>query len=164
MKNYFHANFTTSGDWFDETVDADSSSNSSNETETDHDLEELREEYCQRVYVIEKKAIDSKVYKIDVNPKSVDVSNIDCSKFLFELSEEFIVSLKDEFVGALKDPTVKSTRCMANAIRSGKYFDNLLKLWMLSELKITDEQRLAERNHFIHFLTNLYANIMKCKA
>lgn len=152
------------GDWFDETVgeNSESVSNNLNETDAEQDIETLKEEYCQRMYVIAKKAIDVKAYKIDVNPKNVDVTNFDCSQFLIELSEEFIISLKDEFVSALKKPTVKSTRCMATVIRNGRYFDYLLKLWMLSELKITNVQRMTERNLFISFLTNLYNNILEC--
>lgn len=151
------------GDWFDETVGEDwTVSANSSETEAEQDIETLKEEYCQRMYVIERKAIDLKVYKVDVNPKNVNVTNFDCNKFLMELSEEFIISLKDEFVSALKKPTVKSTRCMANIIRNGRYFDYLIKLWMLSELKITNVQRMTERALFINFLTNLYTNILEC--
>lgn len=150
------------GDWFDETVDEEPSTASDNSTDADVDLEELREEYCQRVYVVEKKAIDLKKYKIDTNPKGVNVQNMDCKKFLLEISEEFIVSIKDQFAEGVKYATVKSTRCMANTVRNGKYFDNLLKIWMLSELKISDQEKAVERNHFINFLKNLYAEIMKC--
>lgn len=152
------------GDWFDETVgeDSESVSNNSSGTEAEQDIETLKEEYCQRIYVIEKKAIDMKVYKVDVNPKNVDVTNFDCNKFLMELSEEFVINLKDEFVSAMKKPTVKSTRCMANIIRNGRYFEYLLKLWVLSELKITNVQRMTERSLFITFLTNLYTNILEC--
>lgn len=151
-------------DWFDLLYTEDDSDDSSNATEVEDDIGDLQEDYCQRKILVEKKFIDDKVFNFTLNPSKIETANLDCNKHWFETSEEYGISLKDEFVSGLDDPSKKITRCIATTIRAGNYTEILLKVWMLSEIKISPEQKESERLGFVEFMKKLYTEIMKCQV
>lgn len=157
------------GKWFDELYGEDpikestNSTDSFNSKESEDDIEDLQEDYCQRKYLVDKHFIDVNIYNVTVNPSNIDVTKFKCDKFWFEPAEEYIIALKDEFVTALDSPSSTSIRCFSNTIRNGFYAETLLKVWMLSEIQITKKQLELERNSFISFMTNLYADVIKCQ-
>lgn len=147
------------GDWFDDLYGEDPSTNA---TATE-DIEDLQEEHCQRKHLVDTKFIDTKVYTITLNPENVDVANLNCEKLWTKATQEYSISLKDTFEVGLNQPSKKEVRCIMNTINGGKYAETLVKLWIFSEIRITEDQRAAERAAFITFATNLYANVLSCQ-
>lgn len=151
------------GNWFDELYGEDPSTESTNSNETEDDIGSLQEDYCHRKRLVDSKFIDVTIFNITVNPSNIDVTDLDCDKLWFETTEETGISLKDQFEGGLDDPSKKEIRCFSNTIRKGNYAETLLKVWMISEVRTTEKQQAIEREAFINFMTNLYADILKCQ-
>lgn len=149
------------GDWFDESYGEDPSENVT-ESEED-DVADLQEEYCQRKHLVDTQFIDTKKYDVTLNPKNVKVANLNCDQIWTETTQEYMIGLKDEFVSGLDSSSSKEIRCFMDTIKRGKYAETLMKLWVLGEIRITENQKIAERAGFISFLTNLYGDILKCQ-
>lgn len=149
------------GDEFDELYGDDDEA--ANTTEVEDDAGDLQEDYCQRRIMIEKKFIDMRIYNVSINPNNISTVGLNCKKHWLETSEEYGSGLKDEIVIALDELTKKETRCIAEKIRNGNYTEQILKVWMLSEVKLTERQKTLEKANFIDFMKNLYADIMTCQ-
>lgn len=156
------------GEWFDEYVDVEidhslESDETSNSTEShEDDDEELHKDYCQKIHLIDAGFINTKFFNVKVNPKNIDISHLDCDKIWLETSEEFIIDLKDEFASRLDSSSRKAKECMIHTIKQGNYAEMMVKVFILSEAKLTDEQRIDERNKYISFMSALFADIMRC--
>lgn len=148
-------------DWFDELYGENTAE--SNSTEVEDDIGDLQEDYCQRRLMIEKKFIDLSVYNVTVNPSNISTEGLNCQKHWLETAEEYGSGLKDEIVIGLDDPSKKETRCIAEKIRNGNYTEQLLKVWMLSEVKLSEPQKTFERTNFIDYMKKLYADLMTCQ-
>lgn len=147
------------GELFEETFELEETAPEYNET-TD-DLGELQLDYCMRKHIVDKNLIDSRVHKVNLNPKGVNVAGVDCDKLYNEYFEEFSISLKDKFVTAMS-PTTKQTRCMMNTIKKEDYVGKSLKVWALGELKISADQEKIEKHNYIDFMKDLYTKILEC--
>lgn len=144
------------GDYFGLIYDLNETDNS-----TADDLEDLQLDYCQRKHLIDNHFVDSYMSQIAVNPKSIEVVGIPCHKLFFESYEEDMTTLKDQLMTAAGS-TKKHGRCMAKAVRKGEFVENMLKVWMLGEINITDDQKESEKKKFVTFMTDLYKNTLKC--
>lgn len=152
------------GDLFDELYGDDTDSEiDSNSTELEDDIGDLQEDYCQRKIMVAKKFIDLKVYNVTVNPSNINTTGLNCEKHWFETGEEYGSGLKDEIVIGLHELSKKGTRCVSEKIRHGNYTEQLLQVWMLSEVKLTEPQKTAEKGKFVDYMKNLYADIMLCQ-
>lgn len=149
----------TFGESFEETFASEEISPVYNETVDD--LGGLQLDYCQRQNLVDKIIFKLNLHKIVVNPKNIAVSELDCNKLYNEYFEEYSIALKDKFVSAM-GPTAKEARCMANQIRIENYVGKNLRVWMLGELKISGEEKEAEKTDYIISMKDLYKKIMGC--
>lgn len=146
------------GKVFEEFFKKDDSSSSSEEDD------DATEDYCARKYVVEKNLVDSAVYTVVLNPKGLKVENINCEviirKAFKEIQELLSKTFKEDDDLALSD---KETECFMGKYREGNFLDRVLYIGVLSELDITEEQKLAEKKEFIDLMIQLTDSLLTCK-
>lgn len=135
------------GQIFDEMLKEDSSSS---------EEEDPKEEYCTRKHVVDNKLIGLEGVTLDLNPKSVDLKNIDChlhyQKALHKAETELVQALMDDDDSSEekdddKKFSVSESTCLLDVVRSGKYIDQMLQYVSLSLF-------LDFSNNFSTFTTN----------
>lgn len=129
---------------------------------SEEEIEILQEDYCHRKHLVDKGLIDTRIYKIVVNPSNINVKNIDCEKNWIQTNEDFSIGLAAGFIYRLGMITKESKECIIHTARNGNYAETMLRIWMLSEIKITQNQKIDERANYIKRMKNIYADIMKC--
>jgi hypothetical protein len=103
-------------------------SDSSEKSESD-----LKFDYCRRKYVLDKNLIDTNQHNITLNPKNLDVSEVNCEEVIkIEISKS--MAGKHKFFG-----------CMTKKIESPNNVDTEFKIFVLLELGMTEEQEKVER-------------------
>lgn len=121
-------------------------------------IELLREDYCERANMVEKKLFDVNSYKnITINPENID-TNFNCEPYWRETLPDYTIE-----VSAFPDNSRLFKHCVKKNIKSSHYAEHVINIWMLNEIRITEEQRLAERSKTIAFLKKLYDDVGKCQ-
>lgn len=146
------------GNRFDEIYEKGKGYESESEVKS---FEDLQEDYCHRKHLADTNFIDVKVYNFTINPKNVSIANLDCDKIWDESKQELLHNFKIAFVSAL-DFSRDESRCFLKTIKSFKFAEYFFKVWILTEIKISEDQKIAERAKFIQFFTNLYSDVLKC--
>ena len=131
---------------------------SGNESGTVEMSDNLQDDYCERKYMVDKNFIDIAVYDVNVNPKNISVSALDCD----EIVENSINQAVDELRETFKDELERGTKCVSKVIRTGNYFENNVKIVMLGEIGISDKIKSEERTKYIEEMKELYDNILRC--
>lgn len=148
---------------FGEFFDSIYEENYSNSTNEDEDIGDLKEDYCHRKIMIEKEFIVNK--NIKVNPSNIDIpANFDCDYYWNSGIYDYTYALRDSFTAAFFHSSRKITRCITDIIHASHYSELLLRIWMLNEVRISEERRLSERAQAIKFMKQLYANVWKCRV
>lgn len=150
------------GQIFDEMINEDSSSS---------EEEDPKEDYCTRKHVVDNKLIALEGVTLDLNPKSVDLKNIDChlhyQKALDKAEKELVQALMDEDSSEEKGddkstaPLAEST-CLLDVVRSGKYIDQMLQYDYIKELNLSPPKMNAMRKNFIAVMTRLAQSASQC--
>lgn len=133
----------------------------SNDNETDS-TESTGEDYCLRKYIVDNNFINTTVYQVNLNPDNIDVSKLNCDEVVKQLREEHEEEINEEFKLEFKRPSKRVRRCLTKTFRTHNYFESTIRVFMLGEMNISDEQKTAERNSFIESMQNFYADILKC--
>ena len=109
-----------------------------NESQEDEELS-VEDDYCVRKHIIEHKLIDTTKYKLDVNPKNLDVSSIDCE----ELYNNLVIKIKDQMVAGMKEIDIDdssstniSDKCVLNIVDSYDYVNKLEYFDYLKEFEL----------------------------
>lgn len=118
--------------------------------------------YCARKYVVEKKLIDTKVHKVDLNPTNVQVDDVECEILLEIRVEELAVIMTALMNDSHLELNEFQIKCAAKKIRDGKFTDKILAAVIMSELELTDQQRKQERKKFIKTMENLLKTLEVC--
>jgi len=134
---------------------------SANQTD-DGEEDSPQEDYCMRKYMVDKNFINSTVYKVNLNPLNIDVSGIDCDEIIENSIQESVDELKHEFDDVVKRPSKRTTKCITKTIRSFNFFEANVKVVVLGEVGITDENKIKEKAIYIESMKALYENILKC--
>ena len=142
------------GELFDEAYDDANSTDSSKE-------ETLEDDYCERKYMVDNN-FTNPAYQVNLNPKNVNVSAINCDEIIENSIKEAVDELSKEFKDELKRPSQRASQCIAKVIRSNHYFENVMRIAMLGEIGISDEDKAEERKQFIDNMKQLYEKILKC--
>lgn len=121
-----------------------------------------QEDYCMRKYMVDKNFISSTVYKVNLNPLNIDVSGIACDEIIENLIQESVDELKEEFEDVVKRPSKRTTKCVTKTIRSLHFFEANVKVVVLGEVGISDENKIKEKAIYIESMKALYENILKC--
>lgn len=151
------------GQIFDEIVDGEDSSSSE---ETDP-----MEDYCIRKHIVDHKLIDADL-TLQVNPKNLDVSNVDCTvlyqKALKEAEDDVVKAMMDqdqsseEGDAASTKPNPGDVTCLLGVIRNGNYIDQMLQFDYVKELNLSQAKKTEMRSEFIAMMTKLAGSASKC--
>lgn len=115
------------GQLFDELLKGDSSSS---------EEEDPKEDFCTRKHLVDNKLIGLEGVTLDLNPKSVDLKNIDChlhyQKALHKAETELVQALMDDDDSSEeKDEDKKvspaQSTCLLDVVRNGNYIDQMLQ-------------------------------------
>ncbi|CRL00859.1 CLUMA_CG014110, isoform A [Clunio marinus] len=151
------------GLYFDDLLEVDSSA--VEEEEASH-----KEDYCIRKYIIEKRLIDLEIYNLKMNPKNLDTTKINCTY----LTPKYIKDFEDDLVRTLLDDSSEDSAeepkelnpievaCLWNAIRKGKYVDEMIPYNYLKEFNLGSETKRNLRSKFVAFMRNLSDSLTKC--
>lgn len=142
------------GDMFDATY-ANANTTDSSEEETPE------EDYCERKYMVDNNFINP-AYHVSLNPKNVNVSNLNCDEIVEHSITEAVNELRGEFEDELERPSKRTLKCVTKAIRTGHYFESIARIVMLGEIGISDTDKAEERKKFIDGMKQLYENVLKC--
>lgn len=116
------------------------------------DEESKASSYCVRKHVVENNFVDTKTYKIDLNPDNLDLSLIECAEHLRRQTQK----IESELDGKISD-------CAKEKILKGEYVTRMMAFEVLSSLNITDDQKEAERRNFIDLMLQLMKAAGDCR-
>lgn len=119
-------------------------------------------DFCARSYAIDNKLIDSQVYKIDPNPKKIDTKGIKCDGIIKKNFEEAEKELRQHLLKDIGE-NVKQADCLIKKYHDNHYFNKTLAVELLSELKISDEQKKVEKKKFIESMTKITMSLAECQ-
>lgn len=130
------------------------------EESEDGDLEEKQNDYCIRKYVIDNGIIDPIEYTINLNPDNIEL-NFQCDVMVEDLFEIFEETVKEAFENESMKSR-KQLRCLSRAIRNEDAVKYMVKISVLSEVSLSDEQTADLRTEFITNFQKLYLEMIKC--
>lgn len=142
------------GDMFDATYANANSTDSSEEDEPEED-------YCERKYMVDNNFIHSR-YHVNLNPKNVNVSNLNCDEIVKDSINDAVDELLEEFPNDSPNRSKRMRKCLSKAYRDGHYFENIARAVMLGEIGISETDKAEERRKFIDNMKQLYEDILKC--
>ncbi|XP_070509861.1 uncharacterized protein [Chironomus tepperi] len=108
-------------------------------------------EYCLRRYLVEKYLIDSFRYNFKINPKNVTMENYNCDLIMRDILEPAYENLKKD-----------ETECSWNVLKEHGYYDQLLKIELLSKLTLTIKEKATERQKFIDAMFEINKKTREC--
>jgi hypothetical protein len=135
------------------------------ESQEDEELSD-EDDYCVRKHIIENKLIDSTKYKLDVNPKNLDTSTIDCD----DLYKNLVIKIKEQMVSGMKEMDIDdsssssiSDKCVLNIVDSYDYVNKLEYFDYLKEFQLSQRDVDEEREKFVHLMKDMTKMVMyKC--
>lgn len=138
---------------------------SSSEEEMD-----VKEDYCVRKRVADYKLIDMDQVKIEINPKNIDVSDIDCNvlyqKALKDGEDELVKSLLEDGSSEEDQDSKKleptNVACLIGVIREDNYIDQMLPFDYIKEMNLGTAKKKEMRDKFIKIMTKLAKDSSKC--
>ena len=125
--------------------------------EDPEEKEDLVIDYCTKNYVVKKNLVDP-IYKINVNKKNIDVTDIDCSPIEsgIKLGAENIIS---DLIASDEFPAVK---CATQKYHAHNFVDESIVVTILRELNLNDVQLAVFRNKYIDMMTTINVDYLKC--
>lgn len=145
------------GEAFDEFFGKDPEKQEEPEGEEEHQVN-----YCLKKHMVDKGFINTTVYNLDLNPKNIDISELNCDKYIEAAVDEAVDLIKEEFEEELELPSKRFMRCITKTAREGNFLEISLRVQILSDLKISKELQVEERSHYIESMKGIYDRIMKC--
>ena len=140
------------GEMFDQMYNAEKEGND----------DEKLDDYCIRKHLIDNNFIDSTIYTVNLKPSHVDITGVDC----VERVQNSKADLLDAFKEAFEDETAKSLKrqqkCLTKASNSFHHLENMAKVLLLGEVKISPERYVIEKQLFIDSLKNMYEIAAEC--
>ncbi|KAL7049626.1 hypothetical protein ACKWTF_003794 [Chironomus riparius] len=129
------------------------------DVEEEDTLDEKQNDYCIRKYVVDKELVDINQFTINLNPDNIEL-NFECEDRIEDMFESLEEVIKDSFETA--NQSKKQLRCMNKALRTGKAGEYIAKISVLSEVKLTDDQKKEFRSEFVEKLKAYYQEMIKC--
>lgn len=122
-------------------------------------------DYCDMKHLTDKHMIDTKTYTVELNPSKIDISHIDCDAIMAKHEKEFYEKLEKKLKKVDEDDELKDHQvtCAVTKYHEGDLFHKVLTLKTLNGLKITDEQKGTERDHFMDFMETLTTSMTSCQ-
>jgi ABC-type enterochelin transport system substrate-binding protein len=116
---------------------------------SDHDVDE----YCQRVFVVDSGMLDG-YSEVNVNPKDIDVSKVNCG--------DTLGNVKRGYKELLKKQNAEFPECDVRVADQFSELELLMRLDVLKEMKITFDQRRNERKKFIKDFREIFEAYSQC--
>lgn len=133
-----------------------------NENETESEDETAEQAYCIRQYMIENNIIDTNVYKVNPNPLNSSITDINCGPinkaYIKEVEDELKIEVQEDFDRLSR----RASRCIMRTIQAHKYFEFILKVKILGDIKISDELKSEEKKTFIEKMKKMFDEIVRC--
>lgn len=114
-----------------------------------------KEYYCVRLLAEKKHLVN---YKININPKNINVMNTDCSKFIASAKNEAAIALAS-------DPSLSEDQknCVKKTFLRGNYFKYLAVVMALAQAEgLTVDQRANEKTKFIEKMGEMSEKLNEC--
>lgn len=108
-------------------------------------------DYCVRKHLVEKALINPKLYNFQMNPKNINVNDIDCNLVLSQIYEQMKIS-----IASVGSP------CVVKMFIDNGYLDLMMKIEILAKLNITPAEKASEKEHFVNTMINVTHRIKKC--
>lgn len=118
----------------------------------------LRQNYCFTKFVIESKLIDVK--NVDVNPKKISTSDIDCQAMIKERKTEREKKLLETLRN--RKLTDEQVQCIMDKFQIERAFDSNLALEVIDQLDVALEVRRKNRENIAKQLENFIRAIFIC--
>lgn len=142
------------GEMFDKFIEDNSSS-----SEEDDPVEE----YCVRKYVVDNNLIDTTKYNLALNPKNIDVSNVNCDEIIAKTFKDFEKSITktliddDDF-----DFNDTEAQCTLTKYREGNFGPKFMVAAILGELNLSAEGKAEEKKKFIDAMYEVVRMYNEC--
>ena len=124
------------------------------------------EDYCVRKHMLDKNLITFNRDKLNVNPKNLDTSTIDCAIFyptaVKKLEEKTKKSIRKELKDSEQNEPLNWIRCLMEKLRKEKYFDKNLEYEYAKELNLTEEQKEKLRIQFLSISKEFLSTYISC--
>jgi hypothetical protein len=135
--------------------------------EDDNDITD-NEDYCIRKHILDHNLINTEHFKLTLNPKNLDTSDIDCQV----LYQKSLKDAEDELVKALAEDSSEETdesslddatiECLLKTIRKNHFIDKMLQFDYVKEFELTPAKREELRVQFIEIMTDLSKKSIEC--
>ncbi|CAO1443376.1 unnamed protein product [Diamesa serratosioi] len=132
-----------------------------NETIRVDAMDEFRERYCTRMYVVENKLIEPDFYKVKIVEDCVYRFEGDCEQVLTERNDILV----NDMLSSLIHPDEQLPRrrnCMKKRIQFGNYFDYFAVIKVLNDRDNIDEEIDQQRQNFISKMNAVLARVLNC--
>lgn len=111
--------------------------------------DDKKQDFCIRKYFVANNLIDTSIFTVSLNSKNIDAANINCEQVVQETIQDFNATV--EKILKAKD----NKECVMRNYRRMNVFGNVMKVGLMSELNLTDEQKAAERKAYIEMKTQV---------
>lgn len=120
-------------------------------------------DYCGRKLVIDNQLIDPAVYTLQLNPKNIDTTNINCDEKLEEVIKEVEKELEKDLREGNTSITDKEMECRLKTFRDENYYRKIIPVSYFSELNLTEAQKAEEKEKFVTYMGKLAAKSNQCE-
>lgn len=127
-----------------------------------------KEDFCIRKHIVKNNLINMKNLKLEVNPKNIETSEIDCNvlyqKALKDAEKELVQALAENSSEENDDSSdvAKLEHCLLKVIRKEHFIDQMLQFDYVKEFDLNPETRGELKSHFIDVMTQLSFKSIKC--
>lgn len=132
-------------------------------TEDSEEEEDLEADYCGRKLVIDNQLLDTSVYTLPLNPKNINLDNVNCEEKLKEVINKLEVELSDGMKKEDPQLTEQNLECRLNGFRSGNTYSKMIAAFFFSEINMSAEQKEVEKRKFIIMLGKLAFKAVDCE-
>ena len=144
----------TFGAMFDQMYNAEDEGNDTEDKKLD--------DYCTRKHLIDNNFIDSTIYTVDLNPSHVDITGVDCVERVQNSKADVFNAFKEAFEDETAKSLKRQQKCLTKASNSFHYFEDMAKVVLLGEVKISPERYVIEKQLFIDSLKNIHEIAAEC--
>lgn len=130
-------------------------------TPTENEEEDIEADYCARKAIVNDHLINPS-YNLTLNPKNIDTSSINCIEKLKELDFELEKELKNGLLEDEPDISSNSLNCRVRICNENNYTRKIIATSLLSEVNLTEAQKMVERNKFIIFMGRIGFKTGEC--
>lgn len=137
------------------------------EDSTEEELEP-EDDYCFRKHIKDKNLITIEGLHINLNPKNLNVSSIDCDailpKAMRNAESELVKAITEESSSEETSDKASNdeTTCVLAVVKENKFINQMLPYDYAMEMTLSPEQKEILRGHFVALMTKVAERTSKC--